>query len=121
LFQQDDYRHLELIRSASDSMLEASRSVIRKLTLAYRFRRQQVDLVRETLESSPYPTLLCGDSNDIPNSYTYFRLRGPRQDAFREAGAGIGRTFAHLSPTLRIDYIFCDERFRVRQYNRDLV
>ena len=40
------------------------------------------------------------------------------QDAFFKKGFGVGRTFAAISPTLRIDYIFADENFRIDQFNR---
>jgi endonuclease/exonuclease/phosphatase family metal-dependent hydrolase len=45
-------------------------------------------------------------------------VKGEMQDAFLKKGFGIGRTFSGLSPTLRIDYIFADEHFKVRQFNR---
>jgi endonuclease/exonuclease/phosphatase family metal-dependent hydrolase len=77
--------------------------------------------VRKRVDESPYPHILCGDFNDIPNSYTYFHIKGDRQDAFRVAGKGIGRTFMHVAPTLRIDYIMADKRFDVVQYRRDFL
>ena len=40
------------------------------------------------------------------------------QDAFLKKGFGIGRTFSALSPTLRIDYIFTDKHFKIKQFNR---
>jgi endonuclease/exonuclease/phosphatase family metal-dependent hydrolase len=40
------------------------------------------------------------------------------QDAFLKKGFGIGRTFSSLSPTLRIDYIFADNQFRINQFTR---
>ena len=40
------------------------------------------------------------------------------QDAFLKKGFGIGRTFAALSPTLRIDYIFADKHFTIKQFKR---
>jgi endonuclease/exonuclease/phosphatase family metal-dependent hydrolase len=40
------------------------------------------------------------------------------QDAFLKKGFGIGRTFSGLSPTLRIDYIFADRHFRIKQFSR---
>jgi endonuclease/exonuclease/phosphatase family metal-dependent hydrolase len=70
------------------------------------------------LGDSPYPVLFCGDLNDVPNSYTYFTVKNGMQDVFLKKGFGVGRTFSALSPTLRIDYIFADERFRIHQYNR---
>ena len=33
-------------------------------------------------------------------------------------GAGIGRTFSGISPTLRIDNIFVDKRYSVQQFTR---
>lgn len=121
MFQANDYRNIELIKSGSDSLYEASKNVVRKLALGYNFRGQQVDIVSSHLKESPYPAVICGDFNDVPNSYTYFRIRGDRKDAFREAGKGIGRTFANLAPTLRIDYIMADKRFEVLQYKRDIL
>lgn len=121
LFKPTDYRNIEIIKTASDSMLDASKSILRKLSQAYRFRGMQVDVVKKHLDESPYPTIICGDFNDIPNSYTYFTIKSGRQDAFAEAGKGIGRTFSHLAPTLRIDYIMPDKHFDVIQYFRYLL
>lgn len=121
LFHKNDYRNLEIIKSASDSMYEASKSVIMKLAQGYIFRGQQADIVRKELDRSPHPTIMTGDFNDIPNSYTYFQIKGDRQDAFREAGKSIGRTFANVSRTLRIDYIMPSAPFRVLQYHRYFV
>ena len=39
-------------------------------------------------------------------------------NAFVAKGAGIGNTYAGISPTLRIDNIFVDPRFDVQQYCR---
>jgi endonuclease/exonuclease/phosphatase family metal-dependent hydrolase len=38
------------------------------------------------------------------------------QDAFLQKGNGIGRTFLNISPTLRIDYIFCPEQFKIHDF-----
>ena len=71
-----------------------------------------------SMSNSPYPTIICADLNDVPNSYSYATVRGDRQDAFLEKGSGIGRTFLGLSPTLRIDFVFADDRFEVCQFTR---
>ncbi len=121
LFQKNDYRNIEIIKSAQDSMVAASRSIVKKLRQGYAFRGGQADLVRTKLDSCPYPEIICGDFNDVPNSYTYFHIKGNRQDVFVRKGSGIGRSFAAISPTLRIDYILADKAFDVLQYNRFLV
>ena len=84
LLQKKDYRDISIIRNAEDSIVEASKSLIRKLRMAYSQRGNQVDIVRNKLDSCPVPEVICGDYNDVPNSYTYFRIRGNRRDAFME-------------------------------------
>ncbi|QEC41624.1 endonuclease/exonuclease/phosphatase family protein [Pseudobacter ginsenosidimutans] len=121
LLQKKDYRDISIIRNAEDSIVEASRSLIRKLRMAYSQRGNQVDIVRNKLDSCPHPEIICGDFNDVPNSYTYFRIRGNRRDAFMEKEGGLGRTFSNISPTLRIDYIMPDKQFEVVQYKRKLL
>jgi endonuclease/exonuclease/phosphatase family metal-dependent hydrolase len=115
LFHSKDFRDIEIIKNVEDSVLQASRSIVKKLKRAYTLRSGQADLVRRELDSCPYPVIICGDFNDIPNSYTYFCIRGDRQDAFLAKGFGIGRTYVHLSPTLRIDYIMADKQFNILQ------
>jgi endonuclease/exonuclease/phosphatase family metal-dependent hydrolase len=118
LFQKDDYRSLEIIKAADDSMVSASRSILKKLRLGYSLRGNQADVVRSLMDSCPYPKVICGDFNDVPNSYTYFRIKGNQQDAFVCKGFGIGRSFSGVSPTLRIDYILADRQYEVLQFNR---
>lgn len=118
LFRKNDYRNLEIIKSADDSMIMASKSIIRKLRQGYTLRGYQADLVRHELDASPHPEIICGDFNDVPNSYTYFRIKGDRKDAFIKTSGGVGRTFAHVSPTLRIDYIMTDRAFEILQCKR---
>lgn len=118
LFRKNDYRNLEIIKSADDSLIMASKSIIRKLRQGYTLRGYQADLVRQQLDASPYPEIICGDFNDVPNSYTYFQIKGDRKDAFVKSSSGLGRTFAHISPTLRIDYILADRQFEILQCKR---
>jgi endonuclease/exonuclease/phosphatase family metal-dependent hydrolase len=115
LFKPKDFRNVEIIRNAEDSMLQASRSLAKKLKDAVGLRGYQADTVRNQLDKSPYPLVICGDFNDVPNSYTYFHIRGNLQDAFISRNFGIGRTYVRISPTLRIDYILPSRDFEVVQ------
>jgi endonuclease/exonuclease/phosphatase family metal-dependent hydrolase len=120
LFSGNDYRGLRMIKKADnkDSVVEASKGIIAKFRRSYGFRSQQADLVSEQLNKSQYPEIICGDFNDVPNSYTYFTIKGDRQDAFVKKSFGLGRTFVFISPTLRIDYILADEQLNVLQYKK---
>ena len=85
-------------------------------------RSQQVQDVKREILKSPYPVLLTGDFNDVPNSYSHQVIAAELSDAFAEKGWGLGRTFQFLSPTLRIDYIFYGQPLqlvRFLQYNWD--
>jgi len=115
LFGNKEFRDIEIIKNVQDSTVEASKSIVKKLRRAYGFRGDQADVVREQLDKSPFPSIICGDFNDVPNSYTYFHIRGNMQDAFIKKGFGVGRSYAHIFPTLRIDYIFADDQFTVLQ------
>ncbi len=117
-FNRKDYERLNRIAGIKDSLLSNSKNIISKMKRGYSNRSIQADMVSDVLEDSPYPVLLCADLNDVPNSYTYHTVRGAMQDGFLKKGFGIGRTFSGLSPTLRIDYIFADEHYRIKQFSR---
>lgn len=83
------------------------------------YRKIQADVVRQVTRQSPHPYMLTGDFNDVPNSYTYFTIRGGElKDAFLETGFGVGRTYTDISPTLRIDYMLSTKDVRLHQFNR---
>jgi endonuclease/exonuclease/phosphatase family metal-dependent hydrolase len=115
LFGSKEFHDIEIIKNVNDSIVGASRSIARKLRDAFRHRGDQAEEVRATLDKSPYPGIICGDFNDVPNSYTYATIRGNWQDSWLQKGFGIGRTYVNISPTLRIDYILADPRFNVLQ------
>ncbi len=68
-------------------------------------RTDQVDQILTTISNTSIPSIICGDFNDTPMSYTYNRLCKDREDSFIEGGKGFGATFAPMWPLLRIDYI----------------
>jgi endonuclease/exonuclease/phosphatase family metal-dependent hydrolase len=117
-FDGEDYDVLRNIANVEDSAMEQSKNVLKKFRRGYALRYKQAALVRDELDKSPYPEIICGDFNDVPNSFTYFKVKGNRNDAFLKKGLGIGRTFASLSPTLRIDFIFADKKLEVLQFKK---
>ena len=113
-----DYEKIDKIKEGDDGIVANSKTIFSKVKKGVIYRKIQTDIIKQVLGDSPYPLIFCGDLNDIPNSYTYFKIRGDMQDAFLKRGFGIGRTFSAISPTLRIDYIFADRRFRINQFKR---
>ncbi len=74
-------------------------------------RTDQVDQILTTINNSSLPSIICGDFNDTPMSYTYNRLCNGREDSFLEGGKGFGATFAPIWPLLRIDYILYPSQY----------
>ena len=68
-------------------------------------RSEQVGRILDDINRTPHETIICGDFNDTPMSYTYHTLAKNRKDTFREAGSGFGATFIPVWPLLRIDYL----------------
>ncbi len=117
-FKPSDYEKIDHIKGGEDGIVDNSKTIFSKLRTGVYYRKIQTDIIQQVLGDSPYPKLFCADLNDVPNSYTYFSVRDDMQDAFLKKGTGIGRTFSALSPTLRIDYIFADDRFRIHSFKR---
>ena len=80
-------------------------------------RAQQVDKVINHMLNSPYPVLVCGDFNESPISYNYRRMTKSLNDAFVEAGVGVGHTYKGLFPSFRIDYILYNSAFQAAGYS----
>ncbi|HTD94791.1 MAG TPA: endonuclease/exonuclease/phosphatase family protein [Chitinophagaceae bacterium] len=116
--QPSDYEKIDRIKEGDDGIVSNSKTIFSKLRTGISYRKLQVDVIEQVLGDSPLPMIFCGDLNDVPNSYTYFTVRGNMQDAFLKKGFGVGRTFTALSPTLRIDYIFAEKNFRIDQFHR---
>ena len=82
-------------------------------------RATQAAEIRDIIHSSPHPVIVGGDFNDVPSSYTYRSIAGPRlNDAWVEAGFGLGTTFDGPLPFLRIDFLLVDTAFRVLEVER---
>ncbi len=99
--------------------LDPSTNIFKKIKRGNVLRASQSNLLASLVNNTAHPVIISGDLNDIPNSYTYFKVKGNRlQDAFIKKGSGIGRTFRFISPTLRIDYILADKKFDVLQFDK---
>lgn len=79
----------------------------------------RVDQIKEILThaaKSPYPVIINGDFNDIPQSYIYKLISKDYCDAFLKKGSGMGKTFKTRLPGLRIDYSFLSEELCVNSH-----
>lgn len=79
-------------------------------------RAQQARQLRQIIDDTEMPTVVAGDLNDMPSSYTYRTLRDGLQDGFRRRGSGSGSTFRGMKGLLRLDYIFFGKGLSCRVY-----
>lgn len=84
---------------------------------AVRKRAEQVEIVTKHMLSSPYPVIVCGDFNESPISYNYRKMTRNLNDAFIEAGTGVGHTYKGFFPSFRIDYILYNQKFKATSYS----
>lgn len=96
-----------------------SKSLLKKLRDASAARAGLANRIDSIKRRMDYPVIICGDFNDVPGSYVYSTIKGKLSDAFTGKGAGLGRTYRHIFPTLRIDYIFYDnDALSIEGYKR---
>ncbi len=94
-----------------------TKKLVKKLSVAYKKRAVQANLVAQVVEKSPYKTICCGDFNDVPSSYVYTKIKGKRlKDVFQDDGMGFGLTFVKSAYRFRIDYILCDDDFVANRF-----
>ncbi len=109
---------------ASAEQLEEKETLRNVRTMAGRFKRaaqkraQQAEEIAAAIAQSPHPVLVCGDFNDIPQSFTYRQITQGLQDTFKKKGAGIGVTYAGSIPGLRIDFVLASAHFKVLDYEK---
>jgi endonuclease/exonuclease/phosphatase family metal-dependent hydrolase len=96
MFRGEDYEHMKAPKGTG---------LIHKMRRTFERRSAQALQLASLVAESPYPTIVCGDFNDTPVSFTYKTISNNMKDVFLETGAGWGRTLSYLSPSLRIDYI----------------
>jgi endonuclease/exonuclease/phosphatase family metal-dependent hydrolase len=116
-FRLQDYKFIENLGSdVEQDELEGSLHIISRLKRAFILRAKQVDVLHHHIMQSPYPVVLCGDFNDTPSSYTYSMISEGLNDAFRESGSGLGKTYAGAFPSFRIDYMLHDPKLKSMCY-----
>ena len=117
-FSPTNKMYIENPSLTDDYSYYQTKSVIKKLKIGFIKRKEQIENIKSEVDKSPYPVILCGDFNDLPNSYAYNLIGESLNNAFRSMGSGIGNTFSGILPTLRIDNIFVDKKFDINQFTR---
>lgn len=91
-----------------DSVESGSSYFLGKLSASAQKRAPQADMIAEFIDNnSDTPTIVCGDFNDIPLSYTHYTISKNLTDCFQKKGRGFGFSYCHNAMRVRIDHIMC--------------
>jgi len=108
----------EISGSSDDKdALNEIRSIYGSLKRGFVRRAVQARLVKEHVNTSPFPVIVAGDFNDTPVSYSYRKIRKGLNDAFVKSGYGAGFTYKGNYPPNRIDYILYDNSLDSRSFD----
>jgi endonuclease/exonuclease/phosphatase family metal-dependent hydrolase len=99
-----------------DRLLNQGRSRFDTIRHYDSIHSRQAEFYDKIIRHSPYPVIASGDFNSLPTSYVYHTIKGRLHDAFLKKGLGFGQSYIAISPTLRIDYVLVDPKFKVVQF-----
>ena len=110
--------HLESLKINPDKQNfgeKDSDRLLRRMKASFQKQASQVEqfLAHEKLWEGK--KIVCGDFNNTAFSWAYRQIAKNKQDAFKEAGKGLGKTFNYMYP-LRIDFILPDNNFEVNNF-----
>ena len=96
---------------------EQSKRVFLGMGRTFIKQQEQMKMVLEMVQASPYRNIILGDFNNTAYSYIYREIRSAGfNDAYKEEGNGFGRSFDFDYFPLRIDYIMPDESFEILSF-----
>lgn len=104
---------------SSDNIKNISSLLSRKMGKAYKIRSSQAIIVRKDIDDSPYRTVVCGDFNDVVESYTYKKIKGNHIDLFTATSWGYRYTFNSNYMHVGIDHILIDRSFAPISFSID--
>lgn len=113
----------ELLADDTERAERAAITLANGLHENFKKRAEQANHLHQLVTASPHPTLVCGDFNSLPSSYTYATVKGNKlNDGFQTSGHGYMYTFRYFKHLLRIDYIFHSKEIKgVDYFSPDLV
>lgn len=112
--------HMQSIRISPDINEtineEKSKVIFNRLSKAFAKQQLQAEMIEKHRGTCSYPIIICGDLNNSAFSYVYRVIRGDMNDAFEEVGSGFGKSYNYKYYPARIDYVFTDEQFTVKEF-----
>lgn len=110
----DRIRYKDMLKGnmERDTARAESLFLIDKLGRSATKRARQAEAVHRYVAShSQYPTIVCGDFNDTPVSYTRRTIAQGLTDCFVARGNGLGLSYNQKGFNFRIDHILCSDNY----------
>jgi endonuclease/exonuclease/phosphatase (EEP) superfamily protein YafD len=112
-------KNMVKLQGDSNEDKQKVKDVVKRLIPTFKMHQEQVAAVRKGIDDSPYPVILVGDFNSVPNSYEYYHLVEGLNDAFVESGRGSSTSFHDYKFPIRIDYVFTSQSIQPLSYRVD--
>ncbi len=114
LSHEDRLRYKDMLKGKMnrDTVRQESKLLLTKLGQSNAIRAEGAEAVRRYIEAhSQYPTIVCGDFNDPPISYSRHVISQGMTDCFEATGRGLGLSYNRKGFNFRIDHILCSSHF----------
>lgn len=121
VYMEPFYLDKKMVKPSKDMDVneEKARNIIHKLVPTFRKHQSQIAPIKGFLDSSPYPIILAGDFNSVPNSYEYYKLSDGLEDTFLKVGKGSGTSFHDFKFPIKIDHVFASKSITPISYKVD--
>ncbi|WP_028121969.1 endonuclease/exonuclease/phosphatase family protein [Epilithonimonas tenax] len=121
VYMEPFYLDKTMVKPSKDMNVneEKAKNIIHKLVPTFRKHQSQIAPIKGFLDSSPYPIILAGDFNSVPNSYEYYTLSENLEDTFLKVGKGSGTSFHDFKFPIKIDHIFASKSITPISYKVD--
>lgn len=110
-----------MVKPTGDATVDQAKAkkLIFRLVPTFKAHQSQVEQIRRAIDDSPYPVIIGGDFNSVPNSWEYYHLVEGLQDPFLEVGHGSATSFHDYKFPIRIDYLFHSSSIKAKTYKVD--
>ncbi|MBA4153437.1 endonuclease/exonuclease/phosphatase family protein [Flavobacterium sp.] len=95
---------------------DQSKRIFRRMSASFKTQQQQAEIIKKHKLDCKHPVIICGDLNNSAYSFVYRSIKGDLNDTFEEAGSGFGKSYNFKYYPGRIDYVFTDKLFLVKQF-----
>ncbi len=100
----------------TDKLAQSYKDTGWRLRSGFVARATQVRALVKNIEDCKHRIVLCGDLNEVPYSFVYYLLHRKLENAFEEAGKGLGFTYNGRLFFLRIDHQFFSDNIKIHNF-----